>query len=202
MMTNISEVNKVLAGIQPPTIKSWLDWKWDIETAISNSNIWQDIMTLDAQGNYLMAPVPTNLQQVTATEQGAIQAFKEKSQHACQWIKRAAGCHNDKFMRPHMATNLPVDMWHTLKAQFAPKGVSKCISLFSTLTKLLKMQDEKWITYFHHQDDLAMCFLILFPATMPMTVNESDCIRGTALVYRDLQRQNKPLDELASPPSK
>jgi len=27
-------------------------------------------------------------------------------------------------------------------------------------------------------------------------------IRGTALVYRDLQRQNKPLDELASPPSK
>jgi len=45
MTTNISEVNKALASIQPPTIESWLDWKWDVEMAISNSNVWLDIMT-------------------------------------------------------------------------------------------------------------------------------------------------------------
>ena len=154
MTTNISEVNKALTNIKPPTVESWLDWKWDVKAAINNSNVWRDIMTPAADGTYPTVPVPNNPARPTPAEQTAIRAFNEKSHHACQWIQRAAGRHNEDITEPHVATSSPVAMWEALEAQFAPKGMSEQISLFGLLCKTLKEQDEKWPSYFDRQDDL------------------------------------------------
>jgi hypothetical protein len=124
MVTNISEVNKALASINPPSIETWLDWKWNVENAISNSNVWLDVMTPDADGVYPTVPVPANPARPTGAEQLHIRVFNEKASYACLWIKRAAGRHNEEITRPHVIANTPVDIWQALEAEFAPKGIS------------------------------------------------------------------------------
>lgn len=166
MASNISEVNKLIATVKPPTLETWLDWKWEVKGNIINSNVWYDIMVPDAAGIYPTVPVAAIPAQPTAVEQAHIRAFNEKAAQAARWISRAAGRHNEELTQPHLVANNPVAMWLALDAYFAPRTISEQISSYMALSRTLKSQDEDWATYFQRQDDLSSRFLALFPPTL------------------------------------
>lgn len=165
MASNISEVNKQILTVKPPSKETWLDWKWNVESAISNSNVWNDIM-VPVAGVYPVEPIPAIPGAPTAVETVHIRIFREQSTQAARWLKQAAGRHNDDITRPHVSAGTPVALWQALEAHFEPKGISEQISAFVGLSKTLKSDDEKWITYFQRQDDMASRFLALFPTTL------------------------------------
>jgi hypothetical protein len=124
MASNVSEVNKQIATIKPPTKETWLDWKWSVESAISNSNVWSDIM-VPVAGVYPAEPVPAIPGAPTAVETSHIRIFREQSAQAARWLKQAAGHHNDDITRPHVTASTPVALWQALEARFEPQGISE-----------------------------------------------------------------------------